>query len=194
MRLREILKMYAGGEGSGCQGPNCGRPRSGLGQLLDQVSEHFKGQAGLWQNLAKYGKEGNVGSFSGEELKDLRNIQKRSGLRSCKLGYCYQNAQTLAMAGGPNLKLMEGLASVHGVPIAHSWLEYNGKVYDPTMAVYKPGKAPDYAHKHGKGKVMPTPDYIGVEIPKDQVYRHQLKTKTYSPLTEDWDLKDVIWK
>lgn len=36
----DVGKVYSGGPGSGCQGPNCGRPATGVNRLSHQV-EHY---------------------------------------------------------------------------------------------------------------------------------------------------------
>lgn len=171
--------ITAGGPGSGCQGPNCGRPKSGLAKLLEQAKANW-GSNNLWSKLAEYGHDGQVGKFSKEETAALKQLEGQVG--NCRIGQCFMNAQRLALAGlhDRRVQYVEGLVTVHGVPIDHAWIEFNGKVYDPTL---KP-----------KGW---EPEYFGVTVPKDEIVRHQFETKMYAPLSHsagDEKLQAKIWR
>lgn len=200
MNMALAQTLYGGGPGSGCTGPNCGRPKeaSPLMTMLEQSSKVFGG-TNLWSKLAKYGHVGNLEPFTTEELQTLKRLKGQIG--DCKVGMCYMNSQHLALAGlhDNKVQLVEGLMSLHGIPIDHSWIEYNGKVYDPTLASYKAGKPADYTKNNSRQlmKAIPTPEYVGVVVPKDEIFNHQLKLGTYSPLTHSWrdtKLQEKIWK
>jgi hypothetical protein len=187
MNLASTLSIYGGGPGSGCEGPNCGRPKTKLQEMLEQIrDQHIWDEKNLWVKLAKYGHPGNTEPFTAEEKKELVPIRK-SG-RQCNLGECYMNAQRIAVdyLDNPKVQYVEGLVSVHGVPLDHAWIEYNGKVFDPTLY-----------DKQGNSKQSIEHEYFGVTIPKDEIMSHQLKTKVYSPLSSDWrdpEMMDKIWK
>ena len=197
--LFRLTELYAGGPGSGCQGPNCGRPKTQLQSMLEQSSKAW-GPKNLWSLLAKHGHAGVVAPFSAAELKQLKTLVKSAGFKGagdCKIGFCFMNAQRLAIVAhvhrSEHVELVEGLVTVHGVPLDHSWIEYNGKVYDPTLALYQADKAP--VLKRGDGRYEP--EYFGVNVPKDAVIKHQLATGMYSPLSHSWgneELQKRIWK
>ena len=42
MNLKETLELYAGGPGSGCHGPNCGRPKGGAGSSMKDYGTKLK--------------------------------------------------------------------------------------------------------------------------------------------------------
>jgi hypothetical protein len=163
-------------------------PKSNLHQMLDQVSEQFGEHSGIWGKLAKYGRESKPGEFTDEEKKELKGLVRSAG--KCKLGYCYMNAQQIAVdaVNNPKVKYMEGLVTVHGVPIDHAWIEFNGKTFDPTIA--------DENWKMKQGSV-PRGEYFGIEVPKEEIAKNWLRAKTYSPLSHSVDneaLMKKIWK
>ena len=55
MRLRSALSMYAGGPGSGCTGPNCGRPRTNFEEgdrvMLNKVTRGFDEKTLTWRKF-----------------------------------------------------------------------------------------------------------------------------------------------
>jgi hypothetical protein len=201
MNLLSTISIYAGGPGSGCQGENCGRPKSKLQENLEIARKQW-GPNNLWSKLGEHGHPGNTDPFTKEELTKLKAIQSRAGLGKggCKVGFCFMNSQKIALSGlhDKDVELVEGLVSVHGVPITHSWIEYKGKVYDPTLATYKPGQKGDYT-KGGKREAWSDqyePEYVGIAVPKDEIYKHKFKTGTYDPLSHEWDdpkLMQRIW-
>lgn len=197
--LVSIAEVYAGGPGSGCnpQAGTCGRPKSGLQQMLEQAKGAW-GHDNLWSRLAEFGQAGVVAPFSKEELQTLSKLKPA---KSCKIGMCFMNAQQIASnaTGDNSLRLKEGLVTVHGIPIDHSWVEYNGKVYDPTLAKYRPGQEPDYSRggTFRERAEKDIPDYVGVDVPKDEITKHWLSTKHYAPLSHDWHderLMKRIWR
>lgn len=199
MNLLASIELHAGGPGSGCQGENCGRPATGeqahkLGKFLQDSARVF-GENNVWSKLAKYGHPGKVEPFTKEEQKDLRRL--KSGVGSCKVGQCIMNAQKLAITSmgldDPRVKYVEGLVLVYGVPIDHAWIEFNGKVYDPTLADEK------WRMKNPLklGKAIEPGEYFGVEVPKNEIMTHQLKTKMYDFMSHyrgDDRLQQKIWK
>lgn len=193
MNQLALAELYAGGPGSGCQGENCGRPKSKLQETLEQVKGLWN-EKNVWVKLANYGHPGTIAPFSKEELKYLNSLKPRS---ECRIGFCFQNAQQIANWNENNdLQYVEGLVTVHGVPIDHAYIEYKGKVYDPTLATYKPDQEPVYG-KGSSGKEFPTPDYVGVTVPKNEISKYQMKTGMYSPLSHDYKdeaLQKKIWK
>lgn len=195
MNLYQMTELFAGGPGSGCQGPNCGRPKSSLQKMVEQASQLWGSQRNLWSLLARHGHEGVVEKFNTVEMKQLRDLTKTASRGECKVGMCFMNAQRIALASHSNdhVQLVEGLVTVYGVPIDHSWIEYDGKVYDPTLMRYKAdgSSAPKQALKD-----IPSPEYFGVMIPKEEIVRHQMRTRLYSPLSHDWRderLQKKIW-
>jgi hypothetical protein len=149
-----------------------------LTEHLRKVSENFPDGFGIWGYLYKKGHAGIVEPFTVEERKELREMAR--GFR-CKIGFCYYNAQTIAcQRGGGNsrVKYIEGLVTCHGVPIDHAWIEYNGKVFDPTLNDLR-----TFKDKQGLER-----EYYGMEIPKELIWKNQLDMKTYSPLTQ-WPSK-----
>lgn len=177
MNLQSTISIYGGGPGSGCTGPNCGR--HALTDMLKQTTEQFKSGFGTWGTIYKKGHPGVIAPFTPEERKDLKSL---TGRQQCRLGQCYMNAQRIAVAGfdDSRVKYMEGLVTVHGVPIDHAWIEFNGKVYDPTLF--------DSKFKLKQESRKDTPEYYGMEVPKDLILKNQLQMKTYSPLTQ-WPSK-----
>jgi hypothetical protein len=65
MRLAETISVYAGGPGSGCQGPNCGRPA----QMINDV----KKLSGHKATIQLQEREGRV------RVKDLSSNEKGQG-------------------------------------------------------------------------------------------------------------------
>lgn len=208
MNLQSVLTVLAGGPGSGCTGPNCGRPKGDLQKTLEQFKEKFGSSNNLWSKLAEYGHPGNTEPFTAQEIRQLEEMKRAAGFSKrsgdCKVGFCFMNAQRLAIVADTRrdnrVQLVEGLVTVHGVPIDHSWIEYNGKVYDPTLATYKARQPGDYTKGGGREKWsddMEQPEYFGVTVPKEDVIQHQLKTEHYDPLSHDWrdeKLQGKIWK
>jgi hypothetical protein len=197
MNLSASISLYAGGPGSGCQGENCGRPKTGLQRQLDHISKTW-GPNDTWAKLGKYGHPGTIAPFSKEELKVLKALKPPS---SCKVGFCFQNAQQIANFNRDDrLKYVEGLVTVFGVPLDHAWIEFNGKVYDPTLAYYKPDQQPNYERPTTKGRFLvadPDREYVGVVVPKDEISQHQFRTGVYSPLSQEHrntELQKRIWK
>ncbi|SRR6266566_653914 len=186
MNLSSTISIYGGGPGSGCHGESCGRPKSKLQEMLEHIRDsHVWGNQHVWLKLADYGHPGNVEPFTKEELEDLKRM--KSSFPKCKLGFCYMNAQRMAMAGlaNPKVQYVEGLVSVHGVPIDHAWIEYNGKIFDPTLM-----------DASGKVKDKQEHEWFGVTVPKNEIMKHQLATKVYSPLTQSYKnetLQKKIW-
>lgn len=203
--LLSIVELNSGGPGSGCnpEAGKCGRPKSGLQSTLEQAKSAW-GPNNLWSKLAEYGHAGVTEPFSKKELHDLAKLQRSAGYADasqCKVGFCFMNAQRLAIAGifDKRVQLVEGLVTVHGVPITHSWIEFNGKVYDPTLAYYSPDKDADYTKGGSRERWsdVDTPEYFGVSVPKEEIARHQLKTETYDPLSHEWAderLMKKIWR
>ena len=166
---------------------------SGLQGLL----EHVKGLWGphnLWAKIAECGHPGVVAPFTAEELRTLRKLKKP---QTCARRECYCNAQQIAARthGGlrdEKLQYVEGLVTVCGVPLDHAWVEYGGRVYDPTLAKYEPDAKPDYHDSVCRDEY----EYFGVTVPKEEIRRHWLRTKVYSPLSQQWDdeqLAAKIW-
>ena len=146
-----------------------------LEQLLKTTTEHFEGigqHFGSWGRIYRKGHGGNLEEFTPAEKKELRKLARR---RSFPRGFCYMNAQKLAhdTHDDDRFKYMEGLVSVHGVPIDHAWIEFNGKVFDPTLFSLK-----TFQPKSG----IPG-EYWGMEVRKELIWKHQWESKTYSPLT-----------
>jgi hypothetical protein len=172
MNLAATIAVYGGGPGSGCTGPNCGRPAGEhqLTQHLKEMSEHFPKQG--WSGIYRKGHAGVIAPFTDEEKKELKLL--KVGM-NCKVGYCYMNAQKIATRAlhDQRVKYMEGLVTVHGVPINHAWIEYNGKVFDPTL----------YDRNFKLKQDREEGEYYGMEVPKELIWKNQLKSKTYSPLT-----------
>jgi hypothetical protein len=70
------------------------------------------------------------------------------------------------------------------VPIDHAWLEYSGKVWDPTLV-----------NKRWKLRVgKEQGEYVGVIIPKELIPKHQLKTRHYCPVSWEPEYEKLIWK
>lgn len=166
---------------------------SGLAGLLAQSAKVW-GPDNHWAMLSQYGHEGKTLPFTPDEQKALRELKR--GLR-CIVGQCVMNAQKLAIRGNadPNVKYIEGLVTTSGVPIDHAWIEYNGKVFDPTLADEK-WKMKSYK-KPLTGK-RERGEYFGVEVPKCLIIPHQLKSKMYTFLSHRWlgveeDLQKKIW-
>jgi len=68
----------------------------------------------------------------------------------------------------------------------------HGKVFDPTLANEK-WKVKDPT---GKG-IASKGEYLGIEVPKEEIAKYQLRTKHYSYLSharEDESLMKKIWK
>ena len=146
-----------------------------LTEHLKEVNERFKGKFGTWGYIYQKGHAGVVAPFSLEERKILRGVTR--GFHA-KVGYCYYNAQTLAVRSD-DLKYVEGLMTLHGVPIDHAWLEYNGKVFDPTLYDMK-----SFKHKQARGD----DEYYGMCIPTEMILKNQMQMLSYSPLTQ-WPSK-----
>lgn len=188
MRLSAAIALHAGGPGSGCRGPKCGRPSTGkkseLMHTLQKIGKLW-GYDHVWARLGKKGHEGDTKTpFTKDELKMIKDLKQN---HRCELGYCFMNAQRLAVdaLSDPKIKYVEGLVTVHSVPIDHAWLEVNGKVWDPTL-MKSPGVAKD-------GKEIG--EYVGIEVPKEMITSHWLKAKTYSPLSHirDEKIRKRIW-
>jgi hypothetical protein len=147
--------------------------KHGLVEMLQQTTEKFPSGFGYWNALYKKGHAGVVAEFTVKERKELRAICKNF---RCKIGYCYQNAQTIAIRRpyDNRLQYVEGLVTVHGVPIDHAWIEFNGKVFDPTLNDLK-----SFKDKQGLER-----EYYGMEVPKELIWKNQLAMETYSPLTQ----------
>lgn len=199
MNLATTITMYGGGPGSGCnpEAGRCGRPAEGgkehgLTSFLKQVTEAFPNQKSYYGVLYENGHAGVVDSFSKEEREFLKTLKPRGG---CRIGQCYMNAQRMATRAldDPRVKYMEGLVSVHGVPISHAWIEFNGKVYDPTLKT-ESGKGKTITRQGEKIKLEEDKDYFGVEVPKDLIMSHQLATERYAPLTKHPDYFKKIYK
>ena len=198
--LSQLMTLYAGGPGSGCHGENCGRPKTELQSMLENIPKLW-GENNLWAKLAKYGHAGNIEPFTKTELDRLNALKKAAGYgkKDCEVGFCFMNAQRLAMAAmhDKNVQLVEGLVTVHGVPIDHSWVEYNGKVFDPTLANYKGDKEADYSKVGRRSLSGSMPEYHGVVVPKEEIAKFWLSKKTYSPLSHEHgneSLQRKIWK
>jgi hypothetical protein len=104
------------------------------------------------------------------------------------------NAQQMAAYNhNPDVKYVEGLVTVVGVPIDHAWIEYKGKVYDPTLANEKwQMKDPT-----GSGREKEKPEYFGVEVPKDLILKSQVKSEHYQFISHQYGEKkwaERIWK
>lgn len=196
MKVSQIVSLQAGGPGSGCnpEAGKCGRP-TGSGssegenaahQLTETISSFAKalGEQSFYAKLLRNGHAGVVSEFSKREQEELKLLKSKN----CKLGYCYMNSQTIASRNITNdkLKYIEGLVTVHGIPISHAWLEYNGKVFDPTV-IEKGGFG-------NKGKTgAPLGEYYGVEIPKTMIPKHQLQVRRYAPLSETEGFHEKIF-
>lgn len=136
----------------------------------------------IWALLAKYGRPGLVKKFTTAEMEYLTCLKRLVG--GCPIGFCYMNAQKMALAARSNnrIKYVEGLVTVHDVPLDHAWIELNGKVYDPTLT---DNEIPEIPH-----------EYQGITVPKGLILKHQHAMQTYSPLTYSRDLEILkkIWK
>ena len=160
--------------------------KSGLQELVQNASKMF-GPNNLWSKLAQYGHDGRTEKFTPEEKTYLKELKQ--GVGNCRIGYCVMNAQKLAThaLGDPRVNYVEGLVTVHGVPLDHAWIEFNGKVFDPTTANV------NWKIKTG----APKGEYFGVTVPKNEIFKNQLRTRTYSFLSHQWGNKDLmgkIWK
>lgn len=178
--------INAGGPGSGVYDHKKGAQESKLLKLLQDAAKVF-GPNNLWSKLAEYGHVGDTTTpYTPEEKATLKAMKTSVG--NCKIGYCFMNAQRLtAYDKNPAVKYVEGLVTVHGVPIDHAWVEINGKVYDPTI------NKTQLVTKKG----IPMGEYVGVNVPKDAIVANQLAKETYSPLTHNWGDKELaakIWK
>ena len=144
-----------------------------LTNVLKETTENFPKGFGHWTALYRKGHAGVLAPFTKEERKFLRKMAK--GFR-CKMGLCYMNAQTIATRamGDPDVKYIEGLVTVHGVPIDHAWVEYKGKVFDPTS----------YTKNFKLKQNWPEGEYYGMEVPKDLIWKNQLALGHYAPLTQ----------
>ena len=140
-----------------------------LKSMMKKMGTMMDGKT-LWGALYRHGSLRKTSPLTPEEQKYLNDL----GAKRCKVGLCYMNAQSMVVSDhhrkNPRLKYVEGLVTVHGVPIDHAWVEINGKVADPTPI--NPQK-----------KFIP--EYFGIEIPAKDVLVHMLKRKMYSPLTQD---------
>jgi hypothetical protein len=160
-----------------------------LEEFLHNSAKVF-GPNNYWSKLAEKGHAGNQSKFTPEEQKYLNNL--KSGVGQCKLGFCIQNAQKLASLAEHNndLKYIEGLVTVHGLPIDHAWIEYKGKVFDPTLN--KPDGTPKDPTGSGKD---PGHEYFGIEVPKDLIWPSQLRTEHYMFISHSRDPKEqeAVW-
>jgi len=147
-------------------------PEHYLAKMLKETSEHFDGDFGNWGRIYRKGHIGVTEPFTFEERRELRKLAAAGPF---KIGECYMNAQILAGLTDQRFRYIEGFTMVHGVLISHAWLEFNGKVFDPTLKSLKTWK-----DKQG----IENREYYGMEVPKDLIPQNQLKMKTYSPLTE----------
>lgn len=190
MKINSIMTIEAGGPGSGR------RPYKTGGETEKQSSEKTHHLAALlkeaskiwpkesyWVKLSEHGREGKVAAFTPEEQKYLKSIT----VEDCKIGQCYMNAQRIASwtLNNKDLKYMEGLVTVHSIPIDHAYLEYHGKVYDPTLL-----------KMDGTSKTKTPPgEYFGIEIPGKLVLQHMLDTEMYAPLSQSHDLaiREKVW-
>jgi len=157
---------------------------SSLKTFLDSIHKQFGDNGGAWSRLAEHGHQGKVEPFSKAELFHLKTLRSRAGLVRCKRGNCYFNAQRIAMCADRDndVQLVEGLVTAYSVPIDHSWIEYSGKVYDPTLVKYLPGIV-DFTKGGVRPKNADTPEYYGVTVPMTALRIHQMKHQTYSPVT-----------
>jgi hypothetical protein len=188
-------EMQAGGPGSGCKGDNCGRPKSDgaeepaeqstLKVFLKEAYEKW-GEKTMWGKMYKFGQPGNVKPFTDGEKKEIKALFP--GIDKCRLGFCYMNAQQIALSGliDSKVKYWEGLYTVHGVPIAHAWVTYNGKVLDPTV-VDLSGKPNQRGPEGTKERGTSQGEYWGVQVPKKWIMEHQVRVGTYGPLSEDFE-------
>lgn len=162
------------------------QPEHGLTRMLRETYEKFGGKFGNWGLIYERGHPGNTEPLTKEEQDYLDSL----GAKKCKIGECYKNAQQMATEdyfnGKNKLKYVEGLVTVHGVPISHSWLEINGKVADPTLQDKAESEEVRQAAKILKREKADR-EYYGVEIPVKEVLQNQLETKRYSPITENYE-------
>lgn len=145
-----------------------------LTELLKKTNDEFKNGFGDWSVLYRKGHAGLIEEFTAVEKQFLLTLTH--GLR-CNVGECYKNAQQIAMRMiyDDRLQYVEGLVTVHGVPIHHAWLEHNLKVFDPTLDSRKTWRRKE-GHEPG--------EYYGMIVPKWLIYKNQLRMETYSPLTQ----------
>lgn len=78
MNLRSLIRViFGGGPGSGCQGQNCGRPRTAS----------YEGSKGLpWESSSGLARTGSKGAYNAlaklELFRDAGNYHKVEGLRT----------------------------------------------------------------------------------------------------------------
>lgn len=127
-----MLDMTAGGPGSG-------RHKMGIEDAIKDKISDLKGKDRKFgDSVLANDTVKTPGVFSKEDKEFLDNINKRSGTKY--MGECYKNAQEFCKVfpNAKGLKYMEGYAHFPGShyddpTVEHAWVEYNGKVYDPTM-------------------------------------------------------------
>jgi len=120
----------------------------------------------------------NLGqTFKSVDKQLSKKLKKRE---SCKIKQCYYNAWKCDIIG--QMKYFEGFVLSKGCPIEleHSWLVKDGKVVDPTLCIG--GRFGD--------------EYFGIEIPRQWLNRHVMKTKTTGEFLVDYylSLKEEVKK
>ena len=70
MNLQELLEITAGGKGSGCSGPNCGRPKGHKGEHGTK-GETYHGTSAVFVNSIM--KNGLTGGFTSKIILDRAN-------------------------------------------------------------------------------------------------------------------------
>jgi ribosomal protein S18 acetylase RimI-like enzyme len=78
MNLFNTISLYAGGPGSGCRGPNCGRHRTAVDQLASKLGLQFGLRESKWRGVVAnvvHPNRGEVGSVTmGQHPTDSKSM------------------------------------------------------------------------------------------------------------------------
>ncbi len=197
--LVDIIQLYSGGPGSGCHGPNCGRPRTAA-ERAAFLHKQFRG-------LKKQEREENIKKWVGEQIqkhgqvptKAVQNWWRSEYFRQQGLKYPVQvkqpdltkkqqkwlekHAPKVGKALPPGITKYKGVERLHIAPVSKRQVKQQQTLADGTkLTVIKP---PGQKEKTGQTWLIRESPYKGqfrqnFDVPAHAAFRANAKVAFFT--------------